>query len=311
MRTLLLAFWMQASFATAWAAEPGLYLPPEARPPASPPAAGPTFPVPSDASLIEIRLDAPDIGGPRSAFVHLPSGPGPFPVVLAFHGGKNRDGLDMSPRLEPAFDEPAILVFPNGKDADGSGVGWIGPGHDGLANPSRDVNFARALIEDLDRRYDIDRSRLYAAGFSNGGYMTHLLACEASDLFAAFMVVSRGMPAVMSTRCEPAPRPFLLMIGTADDGLENEHSLTLEQTLAHLKERNGCDPTSRSVATLPDRGDTLTVTVSKWGRCEDDATFEYFEIQGGGHHWPGHGKAKSDKTRDVDATRELIRFFGL
>ena len=53
-----------------------------------------------------------------------------------------------------------------------------------------DVAFARALVDAVDKIHPIQRTRVYSTGFSNGGFMSYRLACEASDVFAAVAVVS-------------------------------------------------------------------------------------------------------------------------
>jgi len=55
--------------------------------------------------------------------------------------------------------------------------GWKGNWNDGRNAPSiashregvDDVKFVRAIVEYLASRYDIDRSRIFATGVSNGG----------------------------------------------------------------------------------------------------------------------------------------------
>ena len=90
----------------------------------------------------------------------------------------------------------AIVVYP-----DGVGVGatscWSIPGMVNVGQcfydvGNDDVGFINALIDEMIRRYSIDESRIYAAGFSNGGMMALNLACRLSHRIAAFGVVSGG-----------------------------------------------------------------------------------------------------------------------
>ena len=48
-----------------------------------------------------------------------------------------------------------------------------------------DVGFIRAMVAAIGAGNTIDEGRIYATGHSCGGAMTHRLACEAADLFAA------------------------------------------------------------------------------------------------------------------------------
>lgn len=55
-----------------------------------------------------------------------------------------------------------------------------------------DVEFVRTLVNKLAEELCIDGDRVYAMGFSNGGFLSHRLACEASDLVAAIGRPVRG-----------------------------------------------------------------------------------------------------------------------
>jgi predicted esterase len=45
-----------------------------------------------------------------------------------------------------------------------------------------DVGLVRAIVDYVEHMVCIDRSRIFATGYSNGGYLSYRLACEASDL---------------------------------------------------------------------------------------------------------------------------------
>jgi polyhydroxybutyrate depolymerase len=259
------------------------------------------------ADLVKIELEGEGIGGARSAWVRVPTAPGPWAVILAFHGGNFNTGLDMEGRFRKAEGHGILLVFPNGANVLPKGSGWTGPGKDDSPDPMRDVKFVRALLDELQKRYPIDPKRIFAAGISGGGFMTDLLWCEMSDRIAGFMVVARAMPEDMSRMCNPArPRPMVLMLGTADEKVsDTEHQLPVPQTLQFIREKLGCKD-AHDVDTLPDKGDPLVVNRTRWTKCSQGAAFEYFEIVGGGHQWPGSGRPRPDKALDVDATEEML-----
>jgi len=261
-------------------------------------------------TLHRIDVEGEGIGEGRSAYVWVPEGEGPFPVLFAIHGGKNRDGRDMVGKLLKAQRHDVILVYPNGGKV-ARGRGWVGPDKPEDVAEDRDVRYFRALVHTLEQRYPIQKDRMYVAGMSAGGYMTDLLWCEMSDTFAGFAVVSRAMPKVMAQTCDVArPRPYLLMLGTADDGLKNEYQLSFEDTKAFIRKQLGCPEQPVARRTLPDKGDPLEVTHTRW-TCSQGVAFDDYEVEGGGHAWPGSGKPKPDKTVDVDATEVILEAFGL
>jgi polyhydroxybutyrate depolymerase len=56
-----------------------------------------------------------------------------------------------------------------------------------------DIGFMTALIDELTSVYSIDPTKIYLAGMSNGGMMTHRLAIALSDRIAAIGTVVGAM----------------------------------------------------------------------------------------------------------------------
>ncbi len=92
-----------------------------------------------------------------------------------------------------------VVVLPRGNrtmaaDPRGSGLSWNGGDCcvDSILDDVAydDVHFIRALTEWVFADQCIDRSRVYATGMSNGGWMSHRLACQAADMFAAVAPVA-------------------------------------------------------------------------------------------------------------------------
>ena len=121
-----------------------------------------------------------------------------IPVLFFFHGTKGTGEVywDVSRWKEIAHREGFIAVFPSSlaydldtDDHPGRIEVWnvIGQACD-LEDPdtvANDIAFVRAIARDLRSQLRIDRRRIYASGFSNGGQMSHRLAAEAGDIFAA------------------------------------------------------------------------------------------------------------------------------
>jgi len=173
-----------------------------------------------------------------------------------------------------------------------------------------DVGFLDAVRARVGAALAIDARRVYATGLSNGGYLSHRLACERADVYAAIAPVAGvlGVPRCDSTR----PVPVLQFHGT-DDQLVPYHGggmgggLSAPGTMAFWAARNGCEPTP--VVTL-ESGD---VTCARWQGCARGADVELCTVAGGGHTWPGGPDlilpALGRTTDDVDATAALWEFF--
>ena len=84
--------------------------------------------------------------------------------------------------------------------------------------PDDDVGFIRAITKRIDTRIAaVDRTRIYAVGFSMGGVLSLRLACEASDLFAGVAAISTTLPAKLAPGCRPnRPVTVLMIHGTLD-----------------------------------------------------------------------------------------------
>lgn len=106
----------------------------------------------------------------------------PVPLVLWFHGilGSSQD-YRSSGFQEVADREGFVLVAPEGTD-----TAWnIGPCCTARSRNTDDVGFAKAIVAEMKTKACIDPQRVYSTGFSMGGGMSHWLACQAADVFAA------------------------------------------------------------------------------------------------------------------------------
>jgi len=205
-----------------------------------------------------------------------------------------------------------IVVYPQGSLYYGlthwsvGGI-WIGSTTD-------DVGFTDVMIDFFSSEYNIDQTRIYATGFSNGGYMSHHLACLINDKFAAIAAVAGSMtPFTLNNSTPIHPTPILQIHGTSDPLVQydgNYFTLSVDSVLQYWVEYNYCNPIAMST-TLPDIDTTDGSTVEHIVYPEGDngVTVEHFKIIGGGHKWPGTGQSEPGTNYDIDATTEIWNFF--
>ncbi|HXP90076.1 MAG TPA: PHB depolymerase family esterase [Fibrobacteria bacterium] len=158
-------------------------------------------------------------GATRTYILHVPAkydGSTSTPLVIDFHGvggsGSQEEGAATYKALTDA--DGVVTAYPDGTPGP-LGNGWdVGPCC--VANVD-DVAFSRALVADIEKVACINPKKVYAVGFSNGGGLSHLLGCKATDLFAAIGPMSFDFWTALDSSCAPS-RPITVVAfrGTAD-----------------------------------------------------------------------------------------------
>lgn len=249
------------------------------------------------------------------------------PLVLAFHGGGGHAEYmanDAHYGLQSMAErEGFAIAFPNGysKLPGGKFATWNAGGCCGDARDRGvdDVGFARAVVADVQQRRAIERSRIFATGMSNGGMMSHRLACDAADLFRAVASVA-GTDA--TTTCQPSRSVAVLHIHAQDDthvlynggaGAEAFRDtskvmdfVSVPDTMARWVARNQCVATPQRIWDKPGAHCDI------YPDCRDHAVVELCATDSGGHSWPGAGvvrKGKPHASQALDASRVIGAFF--
>lgn len=221
----------------------------------------------------------------RSALVHVPASydpTQPTPVVINIHGlaGDPAGEASVTHMIAKSDAEGFIAVHPQGT---GVPLSW-NAGY--CCNPASasgidDTAFFSALVDQLEAQLCVDQSRIFAAGMSNGGFMSYRLGCELADRIAAIGPVA-GVLGISG--CQPArPIPVFHVHGTADplvpyDGGNGQ--LSVADTIAFFVQNNGCTTSTQTYQ----NGDATCVT---HGGCTQGADVVLCTIQDGGHQWPG------------------------
>jgi polyhydroxybutyrate depolymerase len=128
-------------------------------------------------------------GETREYLLHVPDSyddAKPTPLVISMHAGATWPAQQMSlshwNRL--ADENGFIVVYPSGTPQL-FGVVRIWHSFELGAGLERDVRFISELIDTLRSTYNIDPTRVFANGISNGGGMAFVLSCALSDRVAA------------------------------------------------------------------------------------------------------------------------------
>jgi len=118
------------------------------------------------------------------AFLTLPDGDGPHPVVVDFHGGPEAQRRPWFSSLRQYFVANGYAVFePNVRGSSGYGTRYMNL--DNVRNRMDSVKDGKAGVEWLGARDDIDEDRVVAYGGSYGGFMVLASLTEYPELWAA------------------------------------------------------------------------------------------------------------------------------
>jgi len=230
----------------------------------------------------------------RTYVLHVPSGPARAarPLLLAFHGtGESGREMERRTALSALGSRARLLVaYPDAAVGNwAEGCACSRADLEGI----NDTGFVRALVDDVARRYPVDRSRVYALGFSQGGLFVHRLACEMADVVVAVASVAAPMSSRLAETCAPsAPVGVLVLQGTLDDAYPYEGQRRGGPSLLGAREAarfwrlvNGCAPGARA-RQLPDRAaDGTRVLEERWLACRGGVAVTLYTVEGGRHEW--------------------------
>ncbi|MGH0036428.1 MAG: extracellular catalytic domain type 1 short-chain-length polyhydroxyalkanoate depolymerase [Myxococcota bacterium] len=266
----------------------------------------------------------------RSYALYVPRGydaARPMPLVVSVHGAFSTTRLhqERTGFNELADEQGFAVAYPRGMGL----FDWLRHWNSGhCCGPARltlldDVEFLDAVIDDAMARVAIDPSRIYMAGFSNGGMLTHRFAAERSRRLAAAAVTAGtigGKPdartPVWRVPAPEAPVPVLMIHGRADaivqyEGGRDRRSptgrtwLSVTDSLRFWTRGNRCEPD-------PDRYAGGAIEVEVFRRCAGGASVQLYSIDRWGHVWPGPIAARRASPAPLagfDAARVIWTFF--
>jgi len=282
--------------------------------------------------------DSMDYGGyTRTWRYYVPTsynGSEPVPLVFSFHGlGSSGVGQeDLTSFANLAEGEGFIVVFPEATqiegyhpilpDLIGNTIQWNlgGPGSLQYHYDVDDLGFIAELVDTFKTDYNIDASRVYATGMSNGAMLTYYVSMMLPGTFAGFAAVCSPMtlnlfePYMDFDLDVGCPVTMILMQGTLDpivpyDGLEDATG-SVNQTIDYWKDVN--DTTTGPVETVwgPTGGDSTVVTRYVYGGGTNGTEVILYKVQGGGHTWPGGSQYAPESmigrvSTHIDGTAEI------
>ena len=164
------------------------------------------------------------VKGTRSVNLYVPSsydGQTNMPLVIMLHGlFNNGAGYEGYLPIQPLAEARGFLYcYPDGSRDSFGNLYWNGTDSccDFYNSGADDAGYLEGLIEEIGRRFAVDRKRVYLFGFWMGGYMAYQMACQFSDRIAGIVALS-GTTFLDPGRCQPSESVNVLHIhATAEE----------------------------------------------------------------------------------------------
>jgi polyhydroxybutyrate depolymerase len=214
----------------------------------------------------------------------------PSPLMLIFHGngGNMDDFLNEADFRDLAESEGFVLIYPQGTVLDGVETHWnpLLPSETNKSDVD-DLGFVATLLDALSGNINIDETRIYATGYSNGAGFVYGLACYLNDKIAAVAPVSGSMYIEMTENCNPGhPTSVAVFNGTQDfirpyDGFPG-YLLSVEDAVGYWTGHNEL-ANAPVLDTFSTNG--LTVERSVYSGGTNGASVGLFKVIGGDHVW--------------------------
>ncbi|KAH6622345.1 Alpha/Beta hydrolase protein [Boeremia exigua] len=246
------------------------------------------------------------------------------PLILSFHG-RGKDAAfqeELSQFSNATYGFNGISVYPEGAALNNAKRTQQWQGDPDFPSSVNDVTFTLEILDELQKTFCIDTSRIYAAGKSNGAGFTGILACdaEATKRFAAFAPVSgafyldanQELPA-----CNPSrhPIPIMEFHGFKDTTIPyaggintrgNANSTSVETWVDDWAKRNAFEVASNTTSYLCS-GDKK---VSRYSWNDTVVHYNYTNLY---HDWPSsfpNGDTEKALTcEEAEATSIILEWF--
>jgi polyhydroxybutyrate depolymerase len=248
-------------------------------------------------------------GTKRTYIVYLPqsgSATTPAPFVYVFHGASMdaSEMFDITQYSSIADQDGVAVAFLDGQSTNSStgattfdpwnvtdGAPVCGDG-DLVNNPtgSVDFEFMDAVKADVEQDQCLDAAHVFASGFSMGGYFSHHVGCDRTDV-KGVAPHSGGTLATLSS-CKTGHVPIIIFHGAADpliaDGCDDPNAMAqsgFPPSATLWAQKNGCAST---YSTTPENGTGGgNGQCYLYDGCPSDGQVELCTFTGMGHCYAG------------------------
>jgi len=222
----------------------------------------------------------------RTYVVYEPSldpNPDGYPLVIGLHG-TGADGatqIATAGLVLKANQEKFIVACPDALLNNTFTYFNVGGSFEELTNGTDDLGFISELIDTMIANYNVDTTRIYVMGFSNGSAMSYRVAAELSHKIAAIGAVSGQM---VYEYCNPEfSVPILHFHGLSDTLIPYEGTdiiPSVESVMEIWRRVNDCYSIPYTIFNEPG------IIGKKWPSFNGKGDVILYTIQDQEHEWP-------------------------
>jgi polyhydroxybutyrate depolymerase len=219
------------------------------------------------------------------------------PVLFALHGYGSSAAFHKSYTgyEDYADNEKFIVVYPQGYKLESVLVNSSSHWNVGAwttASEIDDIGFIDTIIDLVVNKEQVDETRIYSSGMSNGGFMSYHLACNLSRKIAAIASVTGSMSKETLADCAPSHPTAILQIHGLQDlvvpysGFDDLGMEPIDDVLAYWANLNSCNP-ERLVAVVDYFNEKGSIDFINYESCMNSVDVRLIRIPSMGHTWPG------------------------
>jgi poly(3-hydroxybutyrate) depolymerase len=179
-----------------------------------------------------------------------------------------------------------------------------------------DEGFLMAALEATKAEYNVDQNKIFFAGFSLGGFMSHRMAIQHGDIINSIAAVSGVIGNDLTTLTPVDNVNVLQFFGTNDEMITYDDAMIslqtlgyynlgmpVEETVEYWRAFNQCDE-APIVEQYPDtHNDGLTFEMYRYLNGNNDSRVAFIKVYNGIHTW------YSGYNHDIDYNTEIVNFF--
>ena len=213
-----------------------------------------------------------------------------IPVLFALHGyGSSAiTHYSYTNYRSIADDNNLVVVYPQGSTSSGLNTHWNNGGWTSKST-AKDIEFIDTIINLLKEKINIDQTRIYSSGMSNGGYMSYHLACNLDNKFAAIVSVTGSMTTDTFDNCSPShPTAIMQIHGMRDTVVPYFGSIgskSIEDVMQYWSSYNGCDVEPEEHIEYNSQNNYV-INTERYKNCVNNVSVKLILHSTLGHNWP-------------------------